>query len=540
MKIALCQLNFTIADFEGNTSLIIETIKKAEQNECDLAVFSELSVCGYPPDDLLDYSHFIKNCEKAIETILPFTHQTAIIIGCPTPNSQSSGRALFNSALLLHEGKIVSTRHKTLLPTYDIFDEARYFEPNSSFECIDFKGQKIALTICEDLWDETEFLKYKQHPLQELLKQNPDFIINIAASPFNQYKKVLRLKILKDQCQKAQLPLIYVNQVGAHTDVIFDGDSKVLNKNGDVVLSLKSFETDFQCIDIDSLPAVIQSETKENIALIHEALIFGIRNYFQKMGFTKAILGSSGGIDSAVVQALMSEAIGGDKVMAMMMPSEYSSEGSVSDAVQLSKNLNNPYEIVKISPIFEAFQSGLKTQFEGTEFNLAEENMQARTRAVLLMAMSNKHNYILVNTSNKSEMAVGYTTLYGDMCGSLSIIGDLYKTEVYQLAKYINREQEIIPNEIIYKAPSAELRPNQKDSDSLPEYDLLDKILYEYIENRESYEKIISMGYDSEIVKRIVKLVNNNEFKRFQAPPILRISSKAFGRGRRIPLVSRF
>lgn len=540
MKIALCQLNYTIADFEGNTSLIIETIKKAEQNECDLAVFSELSVCGYPPDDLLDYAHFIKNCEKAIESILSFTHQTAVIIGCPTPNPQSSGRALFNSALLLHEGKIISTRHKTLLPTYDIFDEARYFEPNSSFDCIEFKGQKIALTICEDLWDETEFLNYKQHPLQELLKQNPDFIINIAASPFNQYKKEQRLKILKDQCQKAQLPLIYVNQVGAHTDVIFDGDSKVLNKNGDVVLSLKSFETDFQCIDIDSLPAVIQSETKDNIALIHEALIFGIRNYFQKMGFTKAILGSSGGIDSAVVQALMSEAIGGDKVMAMMMPSEYSSEGSVSDAVQLSKNLNNPYEIVKISPIFEAFQSGLKTQFEGTEFNLAEENMQARTRAVLLMAMSNKHNYILVNTSNKSEMAVGYTTLYGDMCGSLSIIGDLYKTEVYQLAHYINREQEIIPNEIIYKAPSAELRPNQKDSDSLPEYDLLDKILYEYIENRESAETIISKGYDTDTVKRIVKLVNNNEFKRFQAPPILRISSKAFGRGRRIPLVSRF
>ncbi len=540
MKIALCQLNYTIADFVGNTTLIIEALKKAEQNACDLAVFSELSICGYPPDDILDYEHFIKNCKKAVDSILPFTQQTAVIIGCPTPNPQSSGRALFNSALLLHEGKIISTRHKTLLPTYDIFDEARYFEPNSSFDCIELKGQKIALTICEDLWDETEFLNYKHHPLQELLKQKPDFIINIAASPFNQYKKEQRLKILKDQCQKAQLPLIYVNQVGAHTDVIFDGDSKVLNKNGDVVLSLKSFETDFQCIDIDSFPAVIQSETKDNIALIHEALIFGIRNYFQKMGFTKAILGSSGGIDSAVVQALMSEAIGGDKVMAMMMPSEYSSEGSVSDAVQLSKNLNNPYEVVKISAIFEAFQSGLKTQFEGTQFNLAEENMQARTRAVLLMAMSNKHNYILVNTSNKSEMAVGYTTLYGDMCGSLSIIGDLYKTEVYQLAHYINREQEIIPNEIIFKAPSAELRPNQKDSDSLPEYDLLDKILYEYIENRESAETIISKGYDTDTVKRIVKLVNNNEFKRFQAPPILRISSKAFGRGRRIPLVSRF
>ena len=540
MKIALCQLNYTIADFEGNTSQIIDAINKAEQNECDLAVFSELSICGYPPDDLLDYAHFIKNCQKAIETILPFTQKTAVIIGCPTPNNHSSGRALFNSALLLHEGKTMATRHKTLLPTYDIFDEARYFEPNTSFECIDFKGHKIALTICEDLWDETEFLNYKQHPLQELVKQNPDFIINIAASPYNQYKKEQRLKILSDQCKKAQLPLIYVNQVGAHTDVIFDGNSKVINNNGDVVLSLNSFDIDFQTVTIANLPSKVENRSESNIAQIYEALIFGIRNYFQKMGFTKAILGSSGGIDSAVVQALMSEAIGGEKVLAMMMPSEFSSEGSVNDAVQLSKNLNNPYEIIKIAPIFDAFQSSLKTQFEGTAFNLAEENMQARSRAILLMAMSNKHNYILVNTSNKSEMAVGYTTLYGDMCGSLSIIGDLYKTEVYQLAQYINREQEIIPNEIIYKAPSAELRPNQKDSDSLPEYDLLDKILYEYIENRESAETIIAMGFDTDTVKRIIKLVNNNEFKRFQAPPILRISSKAFGRGRRIPLVSRF
>ena len=540
MKIALCQLNYTIADFEGNTSQIIDAIKKAEQNECDLAVFSELSICGYPPDDLLDYAHFIKNCQKAIETILPFTQKTAVIIGCPTPNNHSSGRALFNSALLLHEGKTMATRHKTLLPTYDIFDEARYFEPNTSFECIDFKGHKIALTICEDLWDETEFLNYKQHPLQELVKQNPDFIINIAASPYNQYKKEQRLKILSDQCKKAQLPLIYVNQVGAHTDVIFDGNSKVINNNGDLVLSLNSFDIDFQTVTIANLPSKVENRSESNIAQIYEALIFGIRNYFQKMGFTKAILGSSGGIDSAVVQALMSEAIGGEKVLAMMMPSEFSSEGSVNDAVQLSKNLNNPYEIIKIAPIFDAFQSSLKTQFEGTAFNLAEENMQARSRAILLMAMSNKHNYILVNTSNKSEMAVGYTTLYGDMCGSLSIIGDLYKTEVYQLAQYINREQEIIPNEIIYKAPSAELRPNQKDSDSLPEYDLLDKILYEYIENRESAETIIAMGFDTDTVKRIIKLVNNNEFKRFQAPPILRISSKAFGRGRRIPLVSRF
>ena len=540
MKIALCQLNYTIADFEGNTSQIIDAIKKAEQNECNLAVFSELSICGYPPDDLLDYAHFIKNCQKAIETILPFTQKTAVIIGCPTPNNHSSGRALFNSALLLHEGKTMATRHKTLLPTYDIFDEARYFEPNTSFECIAFKGHKIALTICEDLWDETEFLNYKQHPLQELVKQNPDFIINIAASPYNQYKKEQRLKILSDQSKKAQLPLIYVNQVGAHTDVIFDGNSKVINNNGDVVLSLNSFDIDFQTVTIANLPSKVENRSESNIAQIYEALIFGIRNYFQKMGFTKAILGSSGGIDSAVVQALMSEAIGGEKVLAMMMPSEFSSEGSVNDAVQLSKNLNNPYEIIKIAPIFDAFQSSLKTQFEGTAFNLAEENMQARSRAILLMAMSNKHNYILVNTSNKSEMAVGYTTLYGDMCGSLSIIGDLYKTEVYQLAQYINREQEIIPNEIIYKAPSAELRPNQKDSDSLPEYDLLDKILYEYIENKESAETIIAMGFEKEIVTRILKLVNNNEFKRFQAPPILRISSKAFGRGRRIPLVSRF
>lgn len=540
MKIALCQINFTIADFDGNVLKIIDAIKKAELNHCDLAVFSELSVCAYPADDLLDYEHFIANCEKAVDSILPFTNKIGVIIGSPTKNNNIKGRNLYNSALFLYQSKVVSVTNKTLLPTYDIFDEARYFEPNSEFSCIKFKGKKIALTICEDLWDETEYLHYNQQPLTELLKENPDFIINIAASPFNQYKKELRLNVLKKQCIKANLPLIYVNQIGAHTDVIFDGNSTVLNPKGEIVLSLKSFEEDFDCVDINHLPTQNQNQTQEKIVLIHQAIVFGIRNYFEKMGFKKAILGSSGGIDSAVVQALLSEAIGNENVLAMMMPSEFSSDGSVNDAIKLSKNLNNPYEIIKISPIFEAFQSGLKTQFKETPFNLAEENIQARTRAILLMAISNKHQYILINTSNKSEMAVGYTTLYGDMCGSLSVIGDLYKTEVYQLAQYINRNNEIIPEEIINKAPSAELRPNQKDSDSLPEYDLLDNILFEYIENKKSTENIIELGFDKTVVTRIIKLVNNNEFKRFQAPPILRVSTKAFGRGRRIPLVSRF
>lgn len=540
MKIALCQLNYTIADIEGNKKKIIDAINNAKTSNADLAVFSELSICGYPPDDLLDYPFFIDKCKQAVLEIAEHCDNIAIIIGSPSLNTSKIGKSIFNSAFFIENKAIKNIVNKTLLPTYDIFNEARYFEPNNLFELISFKGKKIALTICEDLWSNTDFLKYETDPLAELVKHHPDFIINIAASPFNKGKLEQRFDILKKQAETQQLNLIYVNQVGAHTDIIFDGNSMVINPKGEVLLQLPAFEEAIYTFDIENTAIEPIAPNKKNIALLHQALVFGLKNYFEKMGFKKAILGSSGGIDSALVQALASEAIGADNVTAVLMPSEFSSEGSVADAQKLSETLGNPFEILPIKEIYNTYINTLEPVFGNLPFNTTEENIQARCRAILLMAMSNKFGYILLNTSNKSEMAVGYSTLYGDMCGSLSVIGDLYKTEVYALCKYINRNSEIIPNTIINKAPSAELRPDQKDSDSLPDYEILDSILYQYIEEQKSAEQIIASGHKEETVLKTIRMVNNNEFKRFQAPPILRVSAKAFGRGRQIPLVSKW
>jgi len=540
MKIALCQLNYIIADIEGNKKKIIEAIESAKKHKVDLAIFSELSICGYPPDDLLDYPFFVEKCENAISEIAFYCDNIAAIIGGPTINISHIGKRLFNSAYFIENKFVKSVTNKTLLPTYDIFNEARYFEPNRLFELIEFKGKKIALTICEDLWNDTDFLQYESDPLSELKKQNPDFIVNISASPFNKGKYERRLETLKNQTKKHGLQLFYVNQVGAHTDIIFDGNSMIINPNGEIIHQLASFEEDVLYFDSESDFISKENIQKKDIALLHQAIVFGLKNYFEKMGFKKAILGSSGGIDSALVQALASEAIGPENVMAVLMPSEFSSEGSVSDAQKLSENIGNPFQILPIKTVYNTFVETLQPIFGELPFNTTEENIQARSRAIILMAISNKFGNILLNTSNKSEMAVGYSTLYGDMCGSLSVIGDLYKTEVYELCNYINRNSEIIPNAILNKAPSAELRPNQKDSDSLPDYEVLDSILFQYIEEQKSIEQIIASGHEENIVLRTIKMVNNNEFKRFQAPPILRVSAKAFGRGRQIPLVSKW
>jgi len=540
MKIALCQLNYIIADIEGNKKKIIEAIESAKKHKVDLAIFSELSICGYPPDDLLDYPFFVEKCENAISEIAFYCDNIAAIIGGPTINISHIGKRLFNSAYFIENKFVKSVTNKTLLPTYDIFNEARYFEPNRLFELIEFKGKKIALTICEDLWNDADFLQYESDPLSELKKQNPDFIVNISASPFNKGKYERRLEALKNQTKKHGLQLFYVNQVGAHTDIIFDGNSMIINPNGEIIHQLASFEEDVLYFDSESDFISKENIQKKDIALLHQALVFGLKNYFEKMGFKKAILGSSGGIDSALVQALASEAIGPENVMAVLMPSEFSSEGSVSDAQKLSENIGNPFQILPIKTVYNTFVETLQPIFGELPFNTTEENIQARSRAIILMAISNKFGNILLNTSNKSKMAVGYSTLYGDMCGSLSVIGDLYKTEVYELCNYINRNSEIIPNAILNKAPSAELRPNQKDSDSLPDYEILDSILFQYIEEQKSIEQIIASGHEENIVLRTIKMVNNNEFKRFQAPPILRVSAKAFGRGRQIPLVSKW
>jgi NAD+ synthase (glutamine-hydrolysing) len=540
MKIALAQLNYTIADIVGNSEKIIVAAQKAKESGVELVVFSELSICGYSPDDLLDYKHFVKECIDAVHNIAKHAHGITIVLGAPTLNENEHGRRLFNSACILQDGIIKETVHKTLLPTYDIFNESRYFEENSVFKTIEVNGKKIAITICEDLWYEMERFKYLENPLAKLNKLNPDLVINISASPFNINKKTERFKVLQKASKDIGLPLIYVNQTGVHTDIVFDGNSMVLDSNGRLILELESFKEDFKIFDTEKTYHKLVFKERENIELVHDALIYGIQNFFQKMGFSKAILGSSGGIDSAVVQALATRALGAENVKAILMPSDFSSEGSVLDAKHLSENLGNSFEILSISNVFDSFGETLKPMFEGLDFGLAEENIQARSRAVLLMAISNKFGHILLNTSNKSEMSVGYTTLYGDMCGSLSVMGDVYKTDVYKLASYINKDNEIIPNSIINKAPSAELRPNQKDSDSLPEYSILDAILELYIEHQKGIETIVEKGFERPLVERIIGLVNRNEYKRFQAPPIIRVGSKAFGRGRQIPLVSKW
>ena len=553
MKIALAQLNYHIGNFESNTKKIIDCIQKAKLQNTELVVFSELAICGYPPRDFLDFDHFILKCIDSINIIAAECNGIAVIVGSPSFNNEPKGKHLFNSAFFLSDGKVSHIRNKTLLPNYDVFDEYRYFEPNKNFEIINFKGLKIALTVCEDIWNVSDNPMYVVNPMDELAKQNPDIIINISASPFNYRQSEIRKNILITNSKRYNLPLIYVNHTGAQTELLFDGGSMAIDNKGNIVEELNYFEEDLAFCEIEKNKLISSNpksqisnpksqilNPKSQIALIHDALVMGVKNYFQKLGFTKAILGLSGGIDSAVTCVLAVEALGKENVKAVLLPSRFSSEHSIKDAEDLAINLGIPYEIISIEESFHAFEETLKTSFAGKPFDLAEENIQARVRAVILMALSNKFGYILLNTSNKSEAAVGYGTLYGDMCGGISVLGDVYKTQVYELAEYINKDTEIIPNNSITKPPSAELRPNQKDQDSLPEYDVLDKILYQYIEEFKGPDEIIAMGFDETIVHKILKMVNTNEWKRYQTPPTLRISPKAFGMGRRMPIAAKY
>lgn len=541
MKIAIAQLNYHIGNFESNQNKMISAIAKAKQEETDVVVFAELAISGYPPRDFLEFDDYIDRCWKATEEVAKACMGIAAVVGLPTKNPQKTGKRLFNSAAFLSEGKIQDVLHKSLLPTYDIFDEYRYFEPNKEFHCIDYKGKRLAISVCEDIWNIGVDDMYSIKPMDELIKENPDVMINIAASPFHTEQAERRKAIMKANVEKYKLPLFYANHVGAQTELLFDGGSLAYNAQSEMVAELNYFEEDLQVFDLENLPQAIETKEKpEKIALIHDALVMGLKNYFQKLGFKKATLGLSGGIDSAVVMALAAEALGSENVHPFLLPSQYSSDHSIKDAEDLAKNLGSPYEIIPIKSIFESFEKELKPHFKDLPFGIAEENIQARSRGVLLMALSNKFGYILLNTSNKSESAVGYGTLYGDMNGGLSVIGDVYKIDVFALARYINRNKEIIPWNTINKPPSAELRPDQKDSDSLPDYEILDTILFEYIENRKGPREIVSMGYEEALVNRVLKLVNTNEYKRYQTPPILRVSTKAFGMGRRMPIVAKY
>ena len=558
MKIFIAQQNYHIGNFESNTKQIIDAIQKAKKQGGDLIVFSELCVCGYAPKDFLEFEDFIIKCEHAIDEIKQHADTIGVLIGAPQKNKIKEGKDLFNAAILLYQKQIKSIAHKTCLPNYDVFDEYRYFEPAYQWNVMEFKGKKLAVTICEDIWNLGDNPMYRICPMDELMKQQPDIMINLSASPFDYTHDADRKAIIKANVTKYKLPLFYCNTVGSQTEVVFDGASLVFDAKANLCGSLPSFENALQaftvlndgtidgaiiepsnCIANTTLnPSTLLPNL--NIEQVYHAIVLGIKDYFKKMGFTKAIIGSSGGIDSAVTIALACDALGTQQVRAILMPSQYSTDHSISDAEQLSKNIGNPYDIVPIKNIYNAFLQELAPLFNNLPFSIAEENIQSRSRGNILMAIANKFGYILLNTSNKSELATGYGTLYGDMAGGLGVLGDCYKLQVYALANFINRNKIIIPQNIITKAPSAELRPGQKDADSLPDYDVLDKILYQYIEKTQGPNEIKQLGFDEKLVDRVLKMVNVNEYKRNQFCPIIRISPKAFGVGRRLPIVATY
>jgi len=558
MKICIAQQNYHIGNFEQNTHKILSAIEEAKKQGADLILFSEMSVCGYPARDFVEFDDFINQCYESIDTIKAAADDIGVLIGSPARNPNKKGKDLYNAAFFLYEKKVIAEIHKTLLPTYDVFDENRYFEPADEWKVIPFKGKNLAITICEDIWNLGDNPLYRICPMDKMMDQHPDILLNLSASPFDYTHDEDRKATIKSNVIKYKLPLFYCNAIGSQTEIVFDGGSLVFDKEANLCGALPMFASAieiFECTEEGMINAPIIEpaarvpnkelnpltlEPKLNIDQVYQALVLGVKDYFTKMGFKKAILGSSGGIDSAVTLAIACDALGKENVHAILMPSPYSTEHSVDDAVQLSKNLNNPYDLLPIKEVYESFLSTLKPLFKELPFSLAEENIQSRTRGNLLMALANKFGYVLLNTSNKSELATGYGTLYGDMAGGLGVLGDCYKMQVYELAKYINRNKEIIPKNIMTKAPSAELRPDQKDSDSLPAYELLDQILFQYIEKRADPAMIKSLGFDAALVDKTLKMVNTNEYKRNQFCPIIRISPKAFGVGRRVPIVAKY
>jgi NAD+ synthetase len=557
MKIFIAQQNYHIGNFEANTNKIIEAINEAKAKGGDLIVFSELAICGYPPRDFLEFNDFIEQCEQAVQKVAEAADGIGVLVGAPSRNPTIEGKDLFNSAYLLADKKIAGIAHKTLLPTYDIFDEYRYFEPAYSWNVLEYKGKRLAVTVCEDIWNVDDNPLYRGCPMDMLIQQQPDIMINLSASPFDYIHADNRMNVIRKNVAKYKLPMVYCNTVGSQTEIVFDGGSIVLNSSEEIIARLPYFEEGMTSVTLNNdnvfeetkveaavqpYNATISAKLNSDMRMseIYAALTMGIRDYFSKMGFKKAIVASSGGIDSALVLALAVAALGKENVHALLMPSQFSTGHSVSDAEQLSKNLGTTYDIIAIKDIFEQYEQALKPVFKDLAFSVAEENLQSRIRGTLVMALSNKFGSILLNTSNKSELSTGYGTLYGDMAGGLGVLGDLYKTQVYALSRYINRNGEVIPQNILDKAPSAELRPGQKDSDSLPEYDVLDPILYQYIERRQGPKEIVAMGFDTALVTRILKLVNMNEYKRNQFCPIIRVSPKAFGVGRRVPIVGKY
>ncbi len=543
MKIAIAQLNYHIGNFDGNLQQMLRAAAEARSTGADLVIFSELSTCGYPPRDFLEFRDFIRLCDESIRQLREASGEIGIIVGSPSINPVAEGKDLHNSVYLLYQKEILHVQHKTLLPTYDVFDEYRYFEPATEHKTVMFKGKRIALTVCEDLWNlGNKNPLYTVCPMDLMMPEKPDLMINVSASPFDYDHAAERLEVIRENVKRYQLPMFYSNVVGAQTEIIYDGGSVVFSPDGQVYDEMPYFKEEIRYYQLEDVVkgGYQREQPKEKIPLIHDAIILGLKDYFKKLGLKKAIIGLSGGIDSAITTVMAVRALGKENVRTVLMPSPFSSLHSVEDAKKLAENLDVRYDIIPIKEPYDAFIKSLGGVLEGKPFDVTEENIQARCRAILLMAISNKHGNILLNTTNKSEFAVGYGTLYGDLAGGLSVLGDIYKTEIYLLAEYINKDGNVIPENIINKPPSAELRPNQKDTDSLPEYDILDPILYMYIEKRLGPREIIEMGYDEALVLRILKLVNTSEFKRHQTAPVLRVSPKAFGVGRRMPIVGKY
>ncbi|MFQ5952193.1 MAG: NAD+ synthase [Candidatus Omnitrophota bacterium] len=542
MKVTIAQLNPTIGDISGNLSKMTDLLARYG-SKTDLVVFSELFLTGYPPKDLLEKPWFIKKIRKAIDEVVRNSAsypETGILFGTPVTKEKERGKELYNSAVLIHNGRIIAVQHKSLLPTYDVFDETRYFDAAPEIKLAPFKGEVLGISVCEDAWNDPELWPggkiYTLDPLNEQAKKGATLFVNIAASPFYAGKEKLRYRLYRNHSLKHKKPFVYVNQVGANDDLIFDGRSMCFDSSGEPIEISPPFKEHVETVDTASAGKTDLYVPQDEIESVYKALVLGVSDYMKKCGFSKVVVGLSGGIDSAVTCCIAKGAIGKENVLALSMPSPYSSEGSIEDSKKLAEKLGVAFKAIPISDIITVYLGSLKEHFSGKEPGVAEENIQARIRGNLLMAFSNKFGYLLLSTGNKSELAVGYCTLYGDMSGGLAVISDVPKTMVYKLADYINKEEEIIPRAIIEKKPSAELRPEQFDSDTLPPYNILDDILYQYIEKHSSVKDIVKRGFEPETVKWVVNAVEKNEYKREQAPPGLKVTSKAFGSGRRMPI----
>lgn len=541
MKIALAQINPTVGDFTGNLEKIVAVSRRAAAQGARLTVFSELAICGYPPADFLEKPSFLARCRSAVDELCAATADlsTAVLAGVALPAAASAGKPAVNAAVLLDRGKLVLEQHKRLLPFYDVFDEQRYFLPAKAQQVVELDGVRLAITICEDAWNDKNFWPrrlYSVDPMEDLMRQNPALHINLSSSPFWHSKRAVRREMLTAIARRDGIPVLIVNQVGGNDSLIFDGSSFALNANGELLVQAASFDEDLVLVDpFVAKPVSVPSDSDTEAA--YRALVLGTRDYVRKCGFGKVLVGLSGGIDSALVAAIATEALGAENVMSIGMPSPYSSPGSIDDSRALAANLGIRFELIGISGLFDEYTQALGPLFAGLKPDTTEENIQSRIRGGLLMALSNKFNALVLTTGNKSEMAVGYCTLYGDMVGALAVIGDLVKTRVYAVCRWLNREHEIIPTAILEKSPSAELRPDQKDTDSLPPYEVLDPIIEAYIERYETPERIAGEhGFPLALVQQVVHLVERSEYKRQQAAPVLKVTSKSFGMGRRFPI----